>query len=204
LTKWQYLCSQVNTNTIFVKNYFRSVLISRTFFHRTTYNLTNKRYLMHSCTLCYTKLFILCAPSIYSTTVLNHELQPWYSTTNFNHDAQPRYSTTILNHKLQPRYSTTILSHDTHPQHVISCHVLIKEANERVVDIASKLQQMWALTETAAENEYTDEESNFDVSYRDKNRAIGFLIEPTYHIQTLLYICRTFLQYEHLFLCTSS
>ena len=38
-----------------------------------------------------------------------------------------------------------------------------EKANERAVDITSKLQQMWALTETAAENEFTDEQSNFDI-----------------------------------------
>ena len=40
----------------------------------------------------------------------------------------------------------------------------MKEENARVVDIASKLQQMWALTEATAENEFTDEQSHFDVS----------------------------------------
>ena len=38
-----------------------------------------------------------------------------------------------------------------------------EEANERADDIASKLQQMWALTETAAENEFSDEKGNFDI-----------------------------------------
>ena len=34
-----------------------------------------------------------------------------------------------------------------------------------MVDIASKLQQMWAIAETTADNsEFTDEQSHFDVS----------------------------------------
>ena len=40
----------------------------------------------------------------------------------------------------------------------------MKEENARAVDIASKLQQMWALTETTAGNEFTDEQAHFDVS----------------------------------------
>ena len=31
------------------------------------------------------------------------------------------------------------------------------------MDIASKLQQLWALTEATAENEFKDDESHFDV-----------------------------------------
>ena len=40
----------------------------------------------------------------------------------------------------------------------------MKEENARVVDIASKLQHMWALSETTAGNEFTDEQTHFDVS----------------------------------------
>ena len=52
----------------------------------------------------------------------------------------------------------------------------MKEASERVVDIASKLQQMWALAETAAENEFTDEQSNFDVSANNNCQGLTYVI----------------------------
>ncbi|XP_028398201.1 nicolin-1-like [Dendronephthya gigantea] len=38
-----------------------------------------------------------------------------------------------------------------------------EDENRRVVDIASKLQQLWALTEATAANEGKDEESHFDI-----------------------------------------
>ncbi|CAB4012567.1 nicolin-1 [Paramuricea clavata] len=54
---------------------------------------------------------------------------------------------------------TDILSSNMEDQHADEQ----QEENERVVDIASKLQQMWALTEATAESEFTDEQNHFDI-----------------------------------------
>lgn len=41
----------------------------------------------------------------------------------------------------------------------------MKVENQRVVEIASKLQQMWALAEVTADNEFQDKETHFDVRF---------------------------------------